>query len=172
MRVPPNYRSPGLERFFAGAVVGIVIGFVFFILIYGLAQDKQMQKITKQQVEIEGLKHDNEILKEKGLEENKELEKQLKVQEILVTIDDGDENLPRLVTFELKRKIAQRLDSFKNKNIETVADTKDVIYGLIEGYSFQVEDKLYTFTVKNFVVSSTLDLTVQLLDAKSASTIP
>ena len=169
MRVPPNYRSPGLERFFAGTIIGMIIGFVFFILLYGIAQDKQLEKIKKQQVEIEDLKKSVKTLTEQGTEENQKLAKQLKIQEISVDIESGRKDLPQLVTYELKKKIAQRLDALRNKNIDSIADAKDLIFSSIEGYNFQVEDNIYNFTIKSLFATSNLEITVKLVDEKPAS---
>lgn len=164
MRIPPYYRYPSWQRFFAGAVVGIIIGFCFFIVLYGLAQERQIDKILEQKTVIEGLQDDLQTLREGHDKENEELAKQLKVQEVKVKIDKGKFPLNHIVEFELKQDISTQLNILINKDIESVAENSELIFQSINGHSYPVEDKVYNFKVKTLVIFSVVQVTVTLTD--------
>jgi len=168
MRIPPYYRNPAWQRFFAGCAVGIIIGFCFFILLYGIAQERQMDKILEQETIIKDLQEANETLRESNEKENEKLSKQLTIQEVKVKIDKGKYALNHLIELDLQQAISSQLNILINKNIESVADNHQLIIQAVEGHTYTVEDKVYTFKVKSLVIFSTVQITVTLTDVKSA----
>jgi hypothetical protein len=166
MRIPPYYRYPAWQRFFAGAAIGIIIGYCFFIVLHGLAQERQIDKILEQETIIEGLKNDIKTLREGKDKENEELEKQLTVQEVNVKIDKGKFQLNHIVELDLKQAISSQLNILVNKNIDSVAENSELIFQAINGHNYQLEEKTYYFKVKTLVIFSTVQITVLLTDVK------
>ena len=61
MRIPPYYRNPLWQRFFAGAVIGGIISWCLFFYMYLDLQEKQVLLIQTQQDTIKDLKNELEI---------------------------------------------------------------------------------------------------------------
>ncbi|WP_027724089.1 sporulation membrane protein YtrI [Tuberibacillus calidus] len=168
MRIPPYYKYPAWQRFFAGCAVGAIIGFCFFILLYGMAQERQIDKIMEQETIIKDLKDNLEVLRESSEKENEELTKQLTIQEVKVFVDEGKFSLNHLVKLDLEQALASQLKILINKRIETVGDNDQLIFQAIEGHPFTVEDKTYTFKIKSLIIFSTVKITVLLTGVKEA----
>ncbi|WKB36765.1 hypothetical protein QS257_07435 [Terrilactibacillus sp. S3-3] len=64
MRIPPYYRMPDWQRFLAGIVIGILIGFSFFMFLFGMAQERQMNTIREQASQIKTLEEHKKALLE------------------------------------------------------------------------------------------------------------
>lgn len=156
------------QRFFSGVVVGIVIGWLFFISLYGIAQENQINKITKLQDEKKSLMNDKNILLEEEKKKNSELQKKLTIQDIKVTIKDknGGPKLEQIVKFQLKNKIEEQIHSLISSDIESVATNKLLIYRAIEGHTFAIDDKKYQLKIESIVIYTTLELTVKIQDVK------
>jgi|GEM_PF-526509 len=166
MRVPPHYTPPTVQRFFAGMVIGALIGFIFFIILFGIAQDKQIREIKEQQALIENLVNKNETLTKLKDEENKELSKQLKIQDIKVNIDSGKQDIKRFVIYNLEQQISEQLNPLVNQDITAISSSKSLIFNTINGHTFLLEDKAYQFKVTTLILSTTLEIDVEVVEAK------
>ncbi|MGV3488680.1 MAG: sporulation membrane protein YtrI [Tuberibacillus sp.] len=168
MRIPPLYHDPVWQRFFAGCAVGSIVGFCFFILLYGIAQERQIDKILEQEAIIENLKNNIQTLREDNERENEKLAQQLTVQNVIINIDQGKFSLNHLVKLDLEKAMASQLNILVNKNIESVADNDQLIFQAIEGHAYTVEDKEYSFKVKRLAIYSTVKITAVASDVKDA----
>ncbi|MFC7393665.1 sporulation membrane protein YtrI [Scopulibacillus cellulosilyticus] len=167
MRIPPYYKIPSWQRFLSGVVVGMIIGFLFFILLYGLAQERQINKIREQATEIKSLQNDKKALLEDQDKENEELEKKLKVQDIQVNIQTSSrKNIDRIVRYELEEQISERLQSLIKNNIESVAVNKELIYKAVEDHPFTIDKNAYYFKVKSLVIYSVIEVNVIPVEPK------
>jgi len=166
MRVPPHYTPPTIQRFLAGIVIGALIGFIFFIILFGIAQDRQIRKIKEQQALIENLVDKNDTLTKLKDEENEELSKQLKIQEIKVNIDSGKQDIKRFLIYNLERQISEQLNPLINQDITAISSSKSLIFNTINGHKFLLEDKAYQFKVKTLILSTTLEIDVEVVEAK------
>jgi hypothetical protein len=163
MRVPPYYKRPGWQRFFAGVIIGMVIGWFFFIYEFGIVQEKLVTEIKKHESTIEDQEKDIEILRSDQDELNKENQKKLTVQEVKVYFkNDKDLKLSELSIHELRSKVENELKPVKNKNIETVANTKELLFQTIENTTYDVNDKRYQVTVKELYLFTTLEIFVEI----------
>ena len=61
MRIPPYYRNPLWQRFFAGVIIGAIISWGLFLYMFGDLQEKQIQLIETQQDAIKDLHDELEI---------------------------------------------------------------------------------------------------------------
>ncbi len=82
MRIPPFYRLPSFQRFFAGAVIGGIVSWMIFIFMYGSMHEKQTQKIQDQQTQLDKLTSTLSYLQEENKELNEENEDELTIQEV------------------------------------------------------------------------------------------
>ena len=114
MRVPPIYSRKGWQRFLSGLSVGIIFGWLFFLMLFGIMYEKQITTIKEQKIEIYDLKTQNQtLLDDKKSYDNNDIEKTLLVKNILVTFEK-DEDLPlnSLTRHELKKEIQDELNDF------------------------------------------------------------
>lgn len=58
MRIPPYYRRPSWQRFFAGMAIGGAISWCIFIYIFGVWQEKHTALIDKQSEKIIDLENE------------------------------------------------------------------------------------------------------------------
>ena len=56
MRIPPYYRKPTWQHFFAGMAIGGVISWFIFLYIFGVWQEDYSKQIKTQQSADHGLK--------------------------------------------------------------------------------------------------------------------
>ncbi|RYL93791.1 sporulation protein [Sporolactobacillus sp. THM7-4] len=164
MRIPPYYKMPDWQRFLAGCVIGLLIGFSIFLFLYGTAQEKQINKIREQKAEIEILKEQKKILIESEERKNEDLEKKLTVQEIEIYI--SDHHMDEATKAELENAVADELHSIVNHSIESVADNRELIEKAIERKPLIVSDITYHFKVKSMVIFSTVTLQLQVSSRK------
>ncbi|TCP32082.1 hypothetical protein EV207_10155 [Scopulibacillus darangshiensis] len=167
MRIPPYYKRPGWQRFLSGITVGLIFGFIFFMSLYGMAQERQIDKIKEQQTEIKSLQRRNETLMDDKEEKNEQLEKKLLVQDVKVNIlVSKQKEIDRIILFELKEKIEERLHSLINNDIESISSNLDLIYKAIEGHPFMIDKVAYHFKIQDLVIKSVVEVSVKIIDAK------
>ncbi|WP_085523112.1 sporulation membrane protein YtrI [Tuberibacillus sp. Marseille-P3662] len=172
MRIPPYYRIPSWQRFLAGVIIGMFVGFAFFLVIFGLAQEEQINKIKKQETKIDDLERSNETLLKEKKEKNEKLEKQLTVQEINVKIkvpEKYSEKVSEITKYDLKKKINEQLGSLVNQDVHSVYTTSDLIYRSIEDKTFIVDDTGYQFEILNVEYYSIINVTVKISDVESTA---
>ncbi|OIJ12590.1 hypothetical protein BKP37_13270 [Anaerobacillus alkalilacustris] len=163
MRIPPYYKKTGWQRFFSGIIIGILIGWFFFIYEFGAVQEKLVTEIKKQESTINAQKETIEILRSDQDELNKENLKKLTIQEVKVYfINDKDLKLSELSVHEFRLQIENELKAVKNKNIELVANTKELLIQAIENRDFIINEKRYRVTIKGWSIYTTLELFVEI----------
>ncbi len=163
MRIPPFYKQAGWQRFFAGVIIGMLIGWFFFIYEFGEVQEKLVTKIRMQEATIKNQKDTIEILRSDKDELNKENQKKLTVQEVKVYFkNDKLFKLSELSTHDLRSQIEKELSAVLNRNIESVAESKDLLYQSIENKVFEVNEKRYHVIVRDFVLYTKLQVFVEI----------
>lgn len=161
MRIPPYYHDPGWQRFFAGIVLGAIIGFAVFVFLNGVAQERQLQIIAQQKLQINELEKARRILMEEEEKQNEELEKKLTVQSITIKIDKNPKILlDGIKELEIKETILEQLLPLIGNDIESVASNRGLIFNAINNKSFPIEDKVYYVKVRSVTIYSDLQLHV------------
>lgn len=163
MRIPPYYHNPNWQRFFAGIVIGAIIGFVFFIFINGVAQERQLLLIAHQKEQIKKLEETNRVLMEDDTKRNNELEKKLTIQSIQVKFDSNQKiKLDGIKQIDLREQIATQLRPLIGNDIESVAQNKALIFNVINNHAFLVEEKIYQVQVRSVTIYSDLEVQVRV----------
>ncbi|MCT8137390.1 hypothetical protein H1D32_06295 [Anaerobacillus sp. CMMVII] len=163
MRIPPYYRKPSWQRFFAGLIIGIIIGWFFFIYQFGNIQEKLVTEIKVQEAIIDDQKRNIEILRSDKDELNKENQKKLTVQEVKVYFkNDKALKLSELSIYELRSQIENELTPVINKNIETVSNTSELLQQTIQNKTFTVNEKKYHVIIRELHLYTTLELFVEI----------
>ncbi len=163
MRIPPYYQKAGWQRFLAGLIIGMIIGWFFFIYEFGTIQEKLVTQIKIQEATIKDQQENIEILRSDKDELNKQNQKKLTIEEIKVHFNNAKSlKLSELSTYELRSAIEKELTPIINKNIETVANTKELLFHTIENKIFMINEKKYRVIVKELYLFTSLELVVEI----------
>ena len=167
MRVPQIYSRKGWQRFLAGLSVGIIFGWLFFLMLFGIMYEKQITTIKEQKIEISDLKTQNQtLLDDQENYNNKEIEKTLLVKKIDVTFEkNNDLPLNSLTRHELKKEIQTELNDLLNKDLGTISRTRSFIIQSLENKTLMIDNIKYGFKVKQFILWTTVEvvLTIELV---------
>lgn len=169
MRIPPLYHDKSWQRLFAGFFIGLLFGWMFFLYHFGTVHEKLVLEIGDQQTEIEKHKKTIEILREDQDEQNEENQKMLTVQDIRIRfINEEDVKLSELALHDLRAAVESELEEVRNKNIETVANSRDFIYKTVENKVFYTNnDNRYQLKVEQLFLYTTLEMRVMIVPAES-----
>jgi len=163
MRIPPLYRRPSWQRFFAGTAVGGVISWCVFIYIYGVWLEDHTALIKSQKQDIVDLKEEMKIWQEEYKEMNKRSIEQLTVQKINVKIANAEKyRLDSLSVLETEDSVKDDISMMLAKDIDTVYKSKELIKKIIHNKTVKVNDKRYKLQVKEIVIYTTLAIQLEI----------
>ena len=163
MRIPPLYRRPAWQRFFAGMAVGGVISWCIFLYIYGVWQEKNTELIRTQAKEIIDLNGEKKIWQEEYKEINKRNIEQLTVQKINIRIANWEKyKLDSLSVLETEDSVRDDISMMIAKDIETVYKSKDLLKKIIENKPIKINDKRYKLKVKEMVFYTNLSIQLEI----------
>ncbi len=161
MRIPPLYRRPGWQRFFAGMAVGGAISWCIFLYVYGVWQEENTELIRKQKEAIVDLNNEKKIWQEEYKQMNKRNIEQLTVQKINIKIMNSEKyKLDSLSVLETENAVRDDISMMLAKDLETVYKSKDLLKKIIENKPAIINEKRYKLKVKEMVIYT--NLTIQL----------
>jgi hypothetical protein len=164
MRVPPYYNRPTVKRFFAGVIVGVLIGWSFFIYQYGQVYEGLVFRIYEQEAIIDDLKGDIEVLVSEQDKLNEENQKKLTVQQIDIQFTNARKlKLNQLTLLDLKQQALNELQDIKRKELETVHNMRELMISTLENKVFLVGDKRYQLDVEESHLYTTLHIYVKVI---------
>jgi len=163
MRIPPLYRKPAWQRFFAGMAVGGAISWCIFLYIYGVWQEENTELIRKQAQEIVDLNEEKKIWQEEYKEINKRNIEQLTVQKINIRITNWEKyKLDSLSVLETEDSVKDDISMMLAKDSETVYKSKDLLKKIIENKPVKINDKRYKLKVKEMVFYTNLSIQLEI----------
>ena len=163
MRIPPLYRKPSWQRFFAGMAIGGAISWCIFLYIYGVWQEENTELIRKQSQDIVDLNEEKKIWQEEYKEINKRKIEQLTVQKINVRITNWEKyKLDSLSVLETEDAVRDDISQMIAKDIETVYKSKDLLKKIIENKPIKINDKRYKLKVKEMVFYTNLSIQLEI----------
>jgi Na+/melibiose symporter-like transporter len=163
MRIPPFYRLPSWQRFFAGMVVGGIISWMIFLFMFGTMHEKQAQKIEEQKNDISKLKNTLSYLQEEYKQLNTENEDELTIQEVKVKIINNTKTKVELLSIhETEDQLSEDLRSLLTKDLETVYGNKELIKKIIENKTVKLNDKAFNLKVREMYFYTTTQITLEL----------
>ncbi|WP_045523603.1 sporulation membrane protein YtrI [Neobacillus niacini] len=163
MRIPPYYRRPSWQRFFAGMAIGGAISWCIFIYIFGVWQEKHTALIDKQSEEIVDLREEKKIWQEEYKEINKRTIEQLTIQKINVKITNWEKyKLDLLSVSEIEDSVKDDISMMIAKDIDTVYKSKELIKKIIQNKPVKINDKRYKLQVKELVIFTTLSIQLEI----------
>ncbi len=157
MRIPPYYNDPAWQRFFAGFIIGALIGFAIFVYLNGINQERQLKIIAQQKKQITTLEDHLNTLREEEDQQNKELEKKLTIQSITIKIDKSPKvTLDGIKELDIKEKIYKQLSTLIGDDVSSVSNNRELIFNAVNNQPFLIEDKIYYAKVKSVTIYSEL----------------
>jgi hypothetical protein len=163
VRIPPYYRKPTWQRFFAGMAIGGAISWCIFIYIFGVWQEKHTALIDKQREEIVDLKEEKKIWQEEYKEINKRTIEQLTIQKINIKITNSEKyKLDMLSVSEIEDSVKDDISMMIAKDIDTVYKSKELIKKTIQNKPVKINDKRYKLQVKEMVIFTTLSIQLEI----------
>ncbi|SDZ54678.1 hypothetical protein SAMN05421736_116115 [Evansella caseinilytica] len=167
MRIPPLYQDKSWQRFFAGFIIGMLIGWLFFLYHFGMVHEKLIMEIKEQQTTITNQEDRIENLTKEQDQKNEEMKKSLTVQEITITFTNEKEvKLSELTLQELRGSIEGELELIRNKNIETVASSKELLLKSVENKVFIIGDKKYRLIIEQLILFTELEMYLRIESAE------
>ncbi|AZU63600.1 sporulation membrane protein YtrI [Neobacillus mesonae] len=163
MRIPPYYRRPSWQRFFAGMAVGGAISWCIFLYIFGVWQEENAKLIRKQQNDITELNNDIKIWQEDYEELNNRNLAKITVQNIQIKITNWERyKLDDFSVFETEEAVRNDIKMVLAKDLETVAKSKDLVKKIIENKPIKINDKRYKLKVKEMIIFTTLTIQLEI----------
>ncbi|WP_066369069.1 sporulation membrane protein YtrI [Neobacillus fumarioli] len=163
MRIPPYYRRPSWQRFFAGMAIGGAISWCMFLYINCVWQEKNAKLIRKQQQEIMDYKDDIKIWQEEYKAANKRNLEKITVQNINIKIANWEKyKLDEFSVFQTEDSVRDDIKMMLAKDIETVAKNKDLIKKIIENKPVKINEKRYKLKVKEMIIYTTLTIQLEI----------
>ncbi|MCF6138211.1 sporulation membrane protein YtrI [Pseudalkalibacillus berkeleyi] len=159
MRIPPLHRRKGYQRFFAGIIIGIIIGWFFFLISFGGLQDQYLTEIKKRDAEIKDLNDQFEHFREDYEKKNKDIEKSLRIQEIkLIFLNREKVKIKGLMFHDLEKAVKTEMNDVLTKDIESVSEHTDLIIKSLENKNFLIGDQTFKVKVYQMHLYTTLRL--------------
>ncbi|GIN22079.1 MAG TPA: sporulation protein [Bacillus bacterium] len=164
MRIPPLYRHPVWQRFFAGAAVGGCISWLVFLFMFGTIQQKNSTIIERQAIRIKELNGYIQILEEDYQKLNQKNEDMLTIQEIEVKIQNFERYgiKDRLGIYKAEESVKEDLRSLIAKDLTTVYKNKEVIKKTVENKTLNINGKQYRLIVKELYFYTTISLVLEM----------
>ena len=164
MRIPPLYRKPNWQRFFAGAAIGGCISWLVFLFMFGIMQEKTSSMLDQQANQIKELKRNLSIWQEDFQELNKENEDMLTIQNIEVKVLNFERyNISdRQSIFNIEEGIKEDLKSLLAKDLTTVYKNRDIIKKTVENKTMNINGKRYQLIVHELYFYTTISLVLEI----------
>ncbi|PLT32297.1 sporulation membrane protein YtrI [Bacillus sp. V5-8f] len=164
MRVPQYHHVRTWLRFFSGVVIGAVISWFVFLFMYGVMQEKQIQKINEQQKLIKNLSDKNDIWEEDFERLNEETEKKLKIQDVQISISNGRTfHMDHLSIAEAEDAIRADLASLITKDVETIYKGRSLLKKAIENKILDINKRRYRLDVAEIFFYTNMKIEVRLV---------
>ncbi|WP_226680357.1 sporulation membrane protein YtrI [Sutcliffiella horikoshii] len=158
MRVPPYNRDPGWQRFFSGVVMGAIVGWLIFMLMYGVTLEKNIGDLIKYKEEVKSYKNRIHILTEDN-DKLKEEKDQLKIEDFKISITNHEKYmLNSFSRSSIIARITEDLNDQVSKDVASIKDNRQLLIKVIENKSYTLDDKRYYFEVDFLYIDTTIEM--------------
>ena len=158
MRVPPYNRDPGWQRFFSGVVLGAIVGWFIFMLMYGVTLEKNICDLIKYKEEVKSYKDRIHILTEDN-DKLKEEKDQLKIEDFNISIINHEKYmLNSFSRSSIIARITEDLNDQVSKDVASIKDNRQLLIKVIENKSYTLDDKRYYFKVEFLYIDTTIEM--------------
>jgi hypothetical protein len=169
MRIPPLYKDIKWQRFLAGMIFGSAASWFFFLMLFGISQDRQIITIHKQKEEIRDLKEKMEIWQNEIDELNELKEEKLVVQDLKVKIiNEGKYKLDSYTAYLIQESAKEEIEHVLSKNIEDVYKSRHFLKKTIENKAYKIDKTTYSVEVHEIFFYTTLFVQLKIKDIKQS----
>ncbi len=163
MRIPPYYRKPSWQRFFAGMAIGACLSWCIFLYMHGVILEDKSAEISKLKGDIETEKKNVRIWQEDYKALNEKNLKQLTIQEINIKITNGKKyDLDLLALHQTEEEIKEDLNYFLAKDLEFVYKSRELISKIITNKVIPLNGKRYRLKITSTFVYTTVNIQLEL----------
>lgn len=163
MRIPPYYRKPSWQRFFAGMAIGASISWSIFLYMHGEMIEEKSAYISKLEQDLEKEKRNVKIWQDDYKALNEKNIEQLTIQDITIKILNSSKyDLDKLAVYETEEEIKEYLNFFLAKDLEFVYKSRDLITKMIENKVIPLNGKRYRLKIKSMFVYTTVTIQLEL----------
>ncbi|MDQ0160183.1 sporulation membrane protein YtrI [Alkalibacillus salilacus] len=168
MHIPPYYKKASWQTFLIGVLTGVVIGYIFFLFVYGQHTERWIEENLSIRNELHELEQENELLKSDQSDLNEEAEQRVTVQKIEISWTNAEKlDLDRFTTHELKEILLDELESVVGQNIISLSEQRTLLLRTIENKTFNIRDVDYQLAVRHMTIGPTLILSIEVKIASS-----
>ncbi|WP_174614030.1 sporulation membrane protein YtrI [Virgibacillus ihumii] len=169
MHIPPYYKKPSWQRFFAGAFIGACIAYFIFVYMHGFMYEQLMSENKDLQDKVSELKNQNEALLEDKQDLDKKTKEPLTVTSIEITIENKDElKLDKLIIHDLQNLMKEEIDHIIGQKVSVIDESAQLLISSLENKEYTVDELTYVFTIKKLTISKTLKITAEAKIGDSA----
>ncbi|KHD84648.1 sporulation membrane protein YtrI [Heyndrickxia ginsengihumi] len=164
MRIPPLYRKPSWQRFLAGAIVGGCLSWLIFLFMFGTIHERQAKTLEKQEQTIQDLQQEKQIWQEAYQKLNRKNSKLLTIENIEVKIKNFEryDIKDSQSIFEAEEEIKKDLSPLIAKNLNSAYQNKDLVIKMLENKTIKINNRRYTFVVRNILFYTTITINLEL----------
>jgi gas vesicle protein len=167
MRIPPLYKNRNWQRFLAGMLLGAVVSWFVFLMLFGISQDRQIQTIHKQKNKISELEKKLDIWQSEVEELNKLKEQKLVIEDIKVKIiNEKKFKLDSYTIFLIQESAKEEMDHVISKNMEDVYKSSTLLKKAIENKEYKIDKTTYTVEVHEILFYTTLSVQLKIKQVK------
>ncbi|WP_062233857.1 sporulation membrane protein YtrI [Fictibacillus sp. FJAT-27399] len=164
MRIPPYFNRKGYQRFFSGIMLGFIIGWLFFLMQYGMTVEHYVSTIKEQSHHIADLKEQIAQWKSTYEKSNEDNEKKLRVQKIKVFVTNNHTlKLSQLTIYEISESVQDQLENLLGEDIESIYKTRMLLYKAIENKNYVVDGEKYKVVVDQLFLYTTVEVHVKII---------
>lgn len=172
MHIPPYFKKPNWQRFFAGMFIGGIVAFAVFLFMYGTHVEnwidenmKLRTQITTLEDQLKSLNQDNQKLNEK--QNNQYVVKSIEIEFINEQKMLENRYIDRLGLYKLRELAKQQLPDLIGKEIKALAENSSLLYSAIEGKIYKIDEFSYELSVKRLLFSDKLKISVVIIVSKN-----
>ncbi|ASN05009.1 sporulation membrane protein YtrI [Virgibacillus necropolis] len=162
MHIPPYYKKKSWQRFLVGTFFGAVIGYCVLLYMYGNMYEDLLEQTIELQSKVDALQDQNKAL----LQDKEDLNQQTKESDTVKTIEisisnEAELKMDKLIVHQLEVLIKEEISHIIGQDVDTVAESIELLESTIENKSFDVDDMTYKFTTIKTSITDEVKLTLE-----------
>ncbi|TYR82166.1 DNA repair protein [Priestia megaterium] len=165
MRVPNDrmYKRSDWQRFLAGLVLGAIISWGVFLIIYGTLQHEQAKELAKLRHDLHQANKDIALWQEDVKALNKKMKENLIIQEVKVHLTNSKKyKLDSLTEFNIEASAEEEAQHLIAQDIESAYETRNVLKKAIENKKYEFDKTIYEIEVHQIYFFTTFSIEIQI----------
>lgn len=137
-----------------------MVGYLFFLYIYGEHTERWIEENLTLRQELKDLEQDYELLKKDTDDQSDQL---LRIKDVEIELVNVEQlKLDRFTTLRLTALIEDEIGAVVGNQIESVGEQRDLLVRTIENKSFKVNQINYQVKVVYLTIGPTLDVALEI----------